>query len=53
VLLKLPPTWQELHITETCAPVNGNVVVLWSKVAGDQAEVVWHEAQVVGNPPRT
>src|ERR1019366_6174428 len=43
-------TWQLVHGVLTCAPVSGNLVVAWSKVAGDQATAVWQTSQVCGKP---
>jgi hypothetical protein len=46
-------TWHCAQGVLTCAPVSGNLVVLWLKVAGDQAVVVWHTSHVVGKPEAT
>jgi hypothetical protein len=48
--LKLLFTWQFPQATEVCAPVRGNAVLLWSKVAPAQLDVVWHSEQSVGKP---
>ena len=48
-----PPTWHCAHGTCWCAPVSGNRVLLWSKVAGLQPFVVWQLAQVMGKPAAT
>ncbi len=42
--------WQRAQVTELCAPVRGNRVVLWLKIAPNHEVVVWHDSQVVGYP---
>ena len=43
-------TWQAVQATVVCAPVSGNGVLEWSKVAPAQLVVVWQVSHVVGNP---
>src|ERR1700690_4404101 len=43
-------TWQVAQATFTWAPVSGNGVLLWLKVALVQSVVVWHREQSCGNP---
>ena len=50
----MPLTWHWLHVSGTCAPVSGNlVVVLWSNVAPVHCVVVWQAAQSCGKPAAT
>ena len=44
--------WQAVHgVTAACAPVKGNLVVLWLNVEGCHAVELWHVVQSVENPP--
>ena len=45
-----PFTWHEAQAVAWCAPVSGNAVALWLKVAPVQVVVVWQVVQSVGNP---
>ena len=45
---KRPPTWHWAQVTVRWAPARGKRVLLWSKVAGRQALVVWQLLHVVG-----
>ncbi len=47
--LYTPSAWQSWQGTAKCAPVSGNDVALWLKLAV-QVAVVWQVAQVVGKP---
>src|SRR5512144_2517612 len=49
----LPPTWQFWHATVVCAPVSGNTVLLWSKLAGCHAVVLWQIVHCCEKPPAT
>ena len=46
-------TWQVAQATFTCAPVSGNLVVLWLNVAPFQFVVLWQREQSCGNPAVT
>jgi hypothetical protein len=46
-------TWQLAHATEVCAPVSGNGVLLWLKVAPLQLVVLWQIEQSFGKPADT
>ena len=42
--------WHEAQLVVMCAPVSGNAVVPWLKVAPSQRVVVWQVVQVVEKP---
>src|SRR6185312_1922669 len=42
--------WQLAQGTVVCAPVSGKGVVLWLKLAGIHAVVLWHTWHCCGNP---
>ncbi len=49
--MKVPPVWQAAQFTLTCAPVSLKAALLWLKVEGFQAVVLWHWAQFVPRLP--
>src|SRR5512146_1384314 len=48
-----PLAWQLAQASGICAPVSGNAVLEWSKVAPSQLVVLWHSEQSVGKPALT
>jgi hypothetical protein len=45
--------WQLMHCTFWCAPVSGNGVWVWLKVAPAHVVVVWQIEQSCGKPAAT
>ena len=46
-----PSAWQLMHAAARWAPVSGNEVRLWSKLAPDQFVVLWQLAHAAAAKP--